>query len=101
MITIGVKRFLAVAVLDVFALMLVYFLPAFTHLTAIPFYIIEPFRLMILVSLVVMNNKHNALILAVTLPMFSFIVATHPLFIKAMLNMKTRKATAFLSAGTT
>jgi hypothetical protein len=40
---------------------------------------------MILVSLVVMNNKHNALLLAVTLPLFSFIIATHPLLAKAML----------------
>ena len=40
---------------------------------------------MILASLVVMKNKHNALLLAVTLPLFSFIIATHPLFAKAML----------------
>lgn len=85
MITIGIKRFWAVVVLDVFALMLVFFLPALAHLTAIPFYIIEPFRLMTLVSMVVMNSKHNALLLAVTLPLFSFIIAAHPLFAKAML----------------
>lgn len=85
MTTIAIKRAWPIIVLDVSALLLVYFLPALTHLTAIPFYIIEPFRLMVLVSLVVMNNKHNALLLAVTLPLFSFIIATHPLFVKAML----------------
>lgn len=85
MTTITIKRAFLVVVLDVLALLLVYFLPALTHFTTIPFYIIEPFRLMILVSLVVMNSKNNALLLAVTLPMFSFVIATHPLFAKAML----------------
>ena len=85
MTTVAIKRAWPVMVLDVLALLLVYFLPALTHLTTIPFYIIEPFRLMVLVSLVVMNNKHNALLLAVTLPLFSFLIATHPLFVKALL----------------
>lgn len=85
MTTITFKRTWSVAVLDVLALLLVYFLPIFAHFTAIPFYIIEPFRLVVMVSLVVMNNKYNALLLAVTLPLFSFIIATHPLLAKAML----------------
>ena len=80
-----IKKVWPVALLDIVAMALVYFMPALAHLTAIPFYVIEPFRLMILVSLVVMNNKHNALLLAVTLPLFSFIIASHPLFAKAML----------------
>lgn len=80
-----VKKALPIALLDILALAIVCFMPAMAHLTAIPFYIIEPFRLMVLVSLVVMNNKYNALFLAVTLPLFSFILAAHPLFVKAML----------------
>lgn len=80
-----IKKTWPIITFDILALVLMYFLPAISHLTAIPFYIIEPFRLMILVSLVVMNNKYNALLLAVTLPLFSFIIATHPLFAKAML----------------
>lgn len=85
MTTTVIKKAWPIAALDIFALAMVYFMPALAHLTAIPFYIIEPFRLMILVSLVVMNSKHNALLLAVTLPLFSFIIASHPLFAKAML----------------
>lgn len=85
MTTITIKRAFLVVVLDVLALLLVYFLPALTHFTTIPFYIIEPFRLMILVSLVVMNSKNNALLLAVTLPLFSFLIAIHPFFAKALL----------------
>ena len=85
MTTTIIKKVWPVALLDIVAIALVYFMPALAHLTAIPFYVIEPFRLMIFVSLVVMNNKHNALLLAVTLPLFSFIIASHPLFAKAML----------------
>lgn len=85
MTTTIIKKTWPIALLDIVALALVYIMPALAHLTAIPFYIIEPFRLMVLVSLVLMNNKHNALLLAVTLPLFSFIIATHPLFAKAML----------------
>ena len=85
MTTTIIKKAWPIALLDILALALVYFMPAMAHLTSIPFYVIEPFRLMILVSLVVMNNKHNALLLAVTLPLFSFIIATHPLFAKTML----------------
>lgn len=80
-----IKIVCPIILLDLIALLLVYFLPALSHVTTFPFYIIEPFRLMVLVSLVVMNNKHNALLLALTLPLFSFIIATHPLFAKAML----------------
>lgn len=85
MIPVAIKKAWPLIVLDLLALLLVYFLPALAHLTSIPFYIIEPFRLMVLVSLVVMNNKHNALLLAISLPLFSFLVATHPLFVKAFL----------------
>lgn len=85
MTTTIIKKVWPVALLDIVAMALVFFMPALAHLTAIQFYVIEPFRLMILISLVVMNNKHNALLLAVTLPLFSFIIASHPLFAKAML----------------
>ena len=85
MTTTIIKKTLPIAIFDLFAVALVYFIPALAHLTAIPFYIIEPFRLMVLISLVVMNNKHNSLLLAVTLPLISFIIAMHPFFVKAML----------------
>ena len=85
MATVTIKKVWPLVVLDVIALALVYFLPALSHLSSIPLYIIEPFRLMIFVSLIVFNNKHNALILAVTLPLFSFAIAAHPLLAKSIL----------------
>jgi len=83
--TTAIKRVLPIAALDVVALAMAYFMPAIAHLTAIPFYVIEPFRIMVLISLVIMNNKQNAMVLAITLPLFSFAIAIHPLFPKALL----------------
>lgn len=83
--TVTIKKVWAIVLLDYFALILVFFIPTLSHLTTFPLYIVEPFRLMVLISLVVMNNKHNAILLAVTLPLFSFVIATHPLLAKAIL----------------
>ncbi|MBR1461777.1 MAG: hypothetical protein IJ604_00130 [Prevotella sp.] len=74
-----------VITLDVLAFVLVYFMPAIAHLTPVPFYIIEPIRIMVLISVVVLNSKYNAMFLALTLPLFSYILASHPLFIKSLL----------------
>jgi len=79
------KRLLPVIVIDFLAYLAIYFLPAVSHLTTIPFQLIEPMRLMVLLSLLVMGNKHNAYILALTLPLFSFLVSGHPLFAKMIL----------------
>ncbi len=85
MITEVTSKKLPVLAFDFLALCFVYFIPALSHLTAIPFNLIEPFRIMVLVSLVVMNNQNNALVLSVTLPLFSFVIASHPLFAKSLL----------------
>ena len=74
-----------VVALDGLALLLAYFMPALAHLSSIPLYVIEPFRLVVLASLVLMNNKRNAFLLAGTLPFFSYAVATHPLLAKSFL----------------
>jgi len=79
------KRVLPVIIIDLFAYLAIYYLPAVSHLTTIPFQLLEPMRLMVLLSLLVMGNKHNAYILALTLPLFSFLVSGHPLFAKMIL----------------
>ena len=85
MSTKTIKTIWPIALLDVLAFVLIYYLPALSHLTPIPFYLIEPLRLMVLTSLVIMQNKHNALLLAITLPLFSYFITAHPLFAKSVL----------------
>ena len=84
-ITTAKKSIWPIAVLDAIALGMVYFVPAISHLTSIPFYIIEPLRIMVLISLVVFGSKRNALLLAITLPLFSFAIAAHPVLVKSIL----------------
>ena len=69
---------------DIFALAFIYLVPTISHLISLPVYLIEPMRLMLILALV-HTNKRNAYILALTMPLFSFLISTHPVFPKMML----------------
>lgn len=71
-------------VLDLSALAFIYLVPTFAHLTSLPIYLIEPMRLMLVLALV-HTNKKNAYLIALTLPLFSFIISSHPVFAKMLL----------------
>lgn len=70
--------------LDFAGLALIYLIPTLTHLTQLPVYFIEPMRLMLILA-IVHTNRNNAYILALTLPLFSFVISSHPVFIKMIL----------------
>jgi len=70
--------------IDFIAISFVYFLPALSHLTSIPLYLIEPMRLAVILCLVHTNRK-NALIIAVSIPLFSLVVSSHPAILKTIL----------------
>lgn len=70
--------------LDLSALAFVYLVPTLSHLTALPIYLIEPMRLMLILALV-HTNKNNAYLLALSLPLFSFLISSHPVFAKMLL----------------
>lgn len=78
------KLFAKSILLDLSALAFIYLVPTFSHLTALPIYLIEPMRLMLVLALV-HTNKRNAYILALTLPIFSFLISSHPVFAKMLL----------------
>lgn len=64
-------------ILDFIALAFIYFAPSLAHLVNLPVYMIEPMRLMLILSLV-HSGKFNSFLLAMTLPLFSFLVSSHP-----------------------
>lgn len=78
------KEIIRSSVFDVFAVTLIYFVPAISHLFALPIYFIEPMRLMLILSIVHTSNR-NAYILAASLPTFSFLISAHPVLPKVML----------------
>lgn len=71
-------------IVDFSGLALIYLVPTLTHLTSLPIYFIEPMRLMLILAMV-HTNRINAYVLTFTLPLFSFIISSHPVFIKVLL----------------
>ena len=78
------KSIIKSSVLDIFAITAIYLVPVLSHLFALPVYYIEPMRLMLILA-IVHTNKKNAYLLAFTLPIFSFLVSAHPIFLKTLL----------------
>jgi hypothetical protein len=67
--------------LDAAALGFIALMPAASHLTGIPFYFLEPMRVMLALSLI-FTSRSNSFLIAVSLPLFSFLVSGHPFPLK-------------------
>jgi hypothetical protein len=72
------------ALIDISAVVFIYFVPTISHLISLPLYFIEPMRMMLIFSLV-HTHKNNAYLLALTLPLFSYFLSGHPVFPKMLL----------------
>jgi len=70
--------------IDLGALTFIYLVPTISHLFNVPVYLIEPMRLMLIFALV-HTNKTNAYIIALSMPIFSFLISGHPVFPKMVL----------------
>ena len=71
-------------VLDIFALAFIYFVPTLSHLLNVPLYLVEPMRIMLILA-IAHTSKRNAYLIALTLPLFSFLVSAHPNIFKVLL----------------
>jgi len=69
---------------DISALAFIYFVPTLSHMLSQPVYLIEPMRLMLVLALVHTDRK-NTYILALSMPVFSFMISGHPVFAKMFL----------------
>lgn len=69
---------------DLLALAVITFAPALSHLTAIPIYLLEPMRIILLIS-IAHTSKKNVYLLSIALPALSFIISTHPSMMKSVL----------------
>jgi hypothetical protein len=70
--------------LDISALGFIYLVPTISHLISLPLYLIEPMRLMLILALA-HTTKRNAYLLALTMPVFSFLISGHPIAPKMIL----------------
>lgn len=73
-------------VIDLIAITLIYMVPTISHWLMFPVYLIEPMRLMLIIAMA-HTNRNNAYLLALTLPLFSFLISTHPVFPKMLIIM--------------
>lgn len=71
-------------VLDIIALAFIYFVPAISHLLNVPVYLVEPMRIMLILA-IAHTSKKNAYLIALTLPLFSFLISSHPNVFKAVI----------------
>ena len=72
-VTLFSKQNIKSIILDIAAIAFIYFVPTISHILSLPVYYIEPMRLMLILALV-HTTKQNAYIIALTLPLFSFLI---------------------------
>lgn len=82
--TITIRAILKNGLIGMVALAVVYLAPALAHMTGWPVYMLEPMRLMVILALA-HGSRGIALLLAATLPLFSFLVSGHPEFLKMVI----------------
>ena len=69
---------------DLLAVLFIYIVPTISHLLNFPLYVFDPMRIAVLLALIHTNRK-NAYTIALTLPLFSFLIASHPIALKSLL----------------
>lgn len=82
---IDIKKLIIILLTDALVVLLVFFIPTFSHLCGLPLYLIEPMRLAVFLTLFTSDNKINSYFLAAALPLFSFMVGGHPILIKSLI----------------
>ena len=69
---------------DFLAVLFIYLVPTVSHLLSFPLYIFDPMRIVVILALIHTNRK-NTYLIALTLPLFSFLIAGHPVGLKSLL----------------
>jgi hypothetical protein len=62
----------------------IFLMPSLSHLLAMPIYLLEPMRIAVLIALL-FSHRANAWLVAITLPLASFLISGHPEPVKAVL----------------
>ncbi len=72
------------SIMDLLAVAFIYLVPTVSHLFSYPLYIFDPMRMMVILA-ISHSTKRNTFLLALTLPLISFLISGHPVFFKALL----------------
>jgi hypothetical protein len=93
--SIQIRELIKALLLDLVAFAFVFFTPKIGEFLDLPFYMIEPMRLMIIVS-IAHSSRANSYLLALTLSLFSWTVSGHPEFYKMLVMTAELTANVFL-----
>ena len=89
------KATVSAVIFDLLALLFIYFIPTLSHMLNVPVYFIEPMRIALVIAML-HTTKRNAYILALTLPIFSFLISAHPIVPKMLLITAELSLNVFL-----
>lgn len=78
---INIEKNIRTIVLDILLFTFIFFLPAISHLLAFPLYYFDPMKIVLVIGLL-HSSKKNALLIAIGVPLFSFLVSSHPSILK-------------------
>lgn len=81
---LDIKSEIKTYLVDLGLLFFIYMIPSISHLFAFPIYYLDPMRIALVVSLMFTSRK-NSLLIALTLPIFSFAISSHPQITKSIL----------------
>ncbi|MBM4170475.1 MAG: hypothetical protein FJ214_01225 [Ignavibacteria bacterium] len=70
--------------IDIIALLVISFTPAISHMLSVPIYLLEPMRILAIISLI-HTSKNNTYLIALILPLFSYLISSHPSIFKTLL----------------
>jgi hypothetical protein len=68
---------------NLIALSVIFLIPLLSRSLQIPFYYIDPMRLMVILA-IAHTRRYNPYILAIVIPMFSFVISSHPSMYKML-----------------
>ena len=81
---INSRELIKKSLIDLFLIAVIYFVPTFSHVLNFPLYLLDPMRVIVVLS-IIFTSRNNSYLLALTLPLFSLILSSHPYFLKAVL----------------
>lgn len=94
--SVRVQSLWRVAAIDVLLLAVACLVPAVSHLLSLPLYYLNPMLLMLLAGMLLVNDRRNAYLLAVLLPVVSMLAVGMPTPLKALCMVAEYSAVVFV-----
>jgi len=85
-LTLSQRTWIKELAFNLLALLFIFLVPIVSRSFQVPFYYVDPMRLVIILA-IAHTSRRNAYILAIILPLFSFVISSHPSMYKMLAIM--------------